>query len=186
MLRYLSLLLFSAALALPLTQSASAQVPYTGTETGSFTLVPNSPTTGQVTASANGSDSLGGAFSAAVTADLDFSNPMLQLVSNGVFTRDYGGGNSITGAFSGTLTPTGPTTGVFSLPFTITGGTGQFAGVTGSGLEEGSLTFTSPLTADFTSSFQGTVVPEPGTLALLFGLGTTGLLAARRMRRRAR
>jgi hypothetical protein len=180
---FLSLLLL---VLLGLHQNASAQFLYAGSESGTFSLTPTSLTTADITGSAIGSDNLGGAFTADITAVLDFSNPLLQIASNGTFSRTYTNGGSLFGTFTGTLAPTGPTTGVFSLPTVITGGTGLFAGVSGTGLEEGSAVFTSLTTADFTSSFRATlqgVVPEPGLMGWMAGMGLMGLYYGCRRRR---
>ncbi|HZO89860.1 MAG TPA: PEP-CTERM sorting domain-containing protein [Chthonomonadaceae bacterium] len=175
-------LLFLLALTLvSLPQFAVAQTPYVGSESGSFTLSLTSATTAHANATATGSDNFG-SFTSVITADLDLSNPSLNIVSNGTFDRTYVDG-TIFGTFTGTLSPTSATTATFTLPFLVTGGTGHFAGITGSGLEEGNATFTGPLRADFTSSFRATVVPEPGTLALLAGSLFTGSLMSLRRRR---
>lgn len=91
------------------------------------------------------------------------------------FTIDFGE-SSFSGLFNGTTTPRAGTPGLFDqiFTYTITDGTGQFAGATGS--------FTNIGTADsrggppplLTFSFAGTIdapaaVPEPASWALMIG-----------------
>jgi hypothetical protein len=150
--------------------SAQAQTfPVTATASGSYDLTPTSPTTAHANGTGTGSDSLIGAFSLSVSYDLDFSDIFNQHITNGVLGNTYSGGNSLSGAFTGTARVTGPTGGDFDVDIQFTGGTGFYTGATGSAHGMGMFTFTGPLTADFTLSYGGsvTVVPEPSTLALL-------------------
>lgn len=96
----------------------------------------------------------------------------------GQFTFDFGDGDSLLGTYSGTLNPLSP--GLFAVEQThiVTGGTGSFAGWTGSFLSTGTLDFRSgrPTAAQ---TFAGTLVtpavPEPATWALLvLGFGAIG------------
>jgi hypothetical protein len=109
-------------------------------------------------------------------------------VFNGLFAWDFGGGNTFFGTFLGTLAPL-PTPGVlaFSETFTLTGGTGLFAGASGSLLGTGTVTFNPNDTANSHTDFTGTIntVPEPTTI-LLLGTGLAGVGAAVRKKRRAR
>jgi hypothetical protein len=108
-------------------------------------------------------------------------------VFNGLFAWDFGGGNTFFGTFLGTLAPL-PTPGVlaFSETFTLTGGTGLFAGASGSLLGTGTVTFNPNGTANSHTDFTGTIntVPEPTTLMLL-GTGLAGGAMKVRKRRKA-
>ncbi len=53
-------------------------------------------------------------------------------VFNGLFAWDFGGGNTFFGTFLGTVTMPTPGVLAFSETFTLTGGTGLFAGASGS------------------------------------------------------
>jgi hypothetical protein len=67
--------------------------------------------------------------------------------------------NGDTVTFSGTSTTvfTGPTTFTFTAPFTVTGGTGRFAGASGSGTVTGTGSFDSPLTFHLDFTLTGTI-----------------------------
>lgn len=104
----------------------------------------------------------------------------------GEFTFDLGSGDTLIGTYSGELNPLSQ--GLFSVSQThlVTGGTGFFAGTSGSFASAGTLSFLSgrPTVAQ---TFQGTLnipaVPEPSTWAMLVaGFGAIG--AAMRGRRR--
>lgn len=82
------------------------------------------------------------------------ANPLL--FDGGVYTFTYSGGRSITGTYSGTMVPTASPT-VFALDgaFTITGGTGEFAGATGGGDASGT---TDVVSGAATLNLAGTLV----------------------------
>ncbi len=108
-------------------------------------------------------------------------------VFDGLFTFDFGGGNTFFGTFLGTVAPlpTPPPNLAFSETFTLTGGTGLFTGASGSLLATGTVTFNPNGTSNAHTDFNGTIttVPEPTTI-LLLGTGLAGVGAAVRKRRK--
>lgn len=99
------------------------------------------------------------------------------------------GGDELFGAFTVQIVPTA-TAGVLDLFGTVqfTGGTGLFHGASGSAGFTGSGVFTSDTTALSTLNFVGEVslVPEPGTGALMLaGLASAAALSRRARRSRA-
>ncbi|MDQ3753943.1 MAG: PEP-CTERM sorting domain-containing protein [Acidobacteriota bacterium] len=105
---------------------------------------------------------------------------------NGLFTWTFASGDTLTGTYFGALTASG-TPGVFNDTenYTITGGTGLFAGATGNILGIGTVTF-SPNSFPLSNvSLNGTVttVPEPTTMILL-GTGLAAMVAKVRKRRK--
>nr|WP_277754200.1 PEPxxWA-CTERM sorting domain-containing protein [Porphyrobacter sp. GA68] len=104
----------------------------------------------------------------------------------GEFTFDFGGGDTLIGTYSGELNLLSQ--GLFSVSQShlVTGGTGFFAGATGSFASSGTLSFLGGRPT-VSQAFQGTLnipaVPEPSTWAMLVaGFGAIG--AAMRGRRR--
>ena len=112
----------------------------------------------------------------------DFTDRLHQIVSNGLFTQDYGGGGTLVGTFSGNATATSATSAAATLIIPFIGGAGVLSDmIVGSG--------TATLTGQFVSanpdqsqnftyalSLVGSleVVQEPSSLALL----VSGLVAA--------
>jgi hypothetical protein len=98
---------------------------------------------------------------------LDFTTNLL----NGSFTLSFADGDTLTGNVfedDSTVDASPTQTGPFSQILTITGGTGAFAGATGSLSGQGFLG-----TTDFTVSGSGAIdasaVPEPASATLLLG-----------------
>ncbi len=110
---------------------------------------------------------------------------------NGLFSYDFGGGNSFFGTYVGRVVgvpplpiPPGTVVGV-SFTYTLTGGTGLFTAASGSLIANGTTTFT-PTGTNSHIDISGTVntIPEPATVVLL-GTGLAGVVAKVRKRRKA-
>ncbi len=119
---------------------------------------------------------------------LPLSNAAPNPFDLGQFTFDFGGGSTLLGTYSGVVNFLSPGTYSVSQTHLVTGGTGFFAGSSGSFTSAGTLSF---LTGRPTVSqtFAGSLdvpaaVPEPATWSMLIlGFGTIGM--ALRQRRRA-
>ena len=112
---------------------------------------------------------------------------------NGLFTFDFGGGNTFFGTNVGTtvgipllLPPPPGTILTVTFNFTLTGGTGRFVNASGNLLGTGTVTV-NPLPIGDSSriDINGTIttVPEPATM-LLLGTGLAGVVAKVRKRRK--
>jgi PEP-CTERM motif len=183
-----ALLIALAFTAVPLVRADSIAITYS--LAGTATVVGATDTTLTLDAQASGlilsSDSgLNAAWNPITYSDqsvLDFTTNLL----NGNFTIVFQDGDTLTGTIfeDDTAIDTSPTqTGSFPQTLTFTGGTGEFAGATGSVTGLGYLGTTS-----FAVSGSGVVnapaVPEPSSAALL--VGGLALLAVSRWRRTAK
>jgi hypothetical protein len=110
-------------------------------------------------------------------------------IFDGLFTFDFGGGNTFFGTYVGTLVgippppPQPETVLTVSFTYTLTGGTGSFVNASGSLLGTGTITL-NPLPIGNSSRIDITTIPEPATMVLL-GTGLAGIGAAVRKRRKA-
>jgi len=116
----------------------------------------------------DGTDDTYGAFDATSMSTVDFSNPPLILITNGVLSEVFMNG-TLFGTGSGSGTANGHGMATFMIDFVITGGTGVFEHLHGDAMITGTITQTGPLTEAVDATYTGTLVtPEPSSLSLVF------------------
>jgi hypothetical protein len=205
--------LLVGALALPLTSAVAASVMFSGTQSnanapagpgaGCPVLKVNIGNPGSGPFFSTGSSNLGG-FTTTQSHCLDGGPPTMLSSApvpyyDGQFTYLFTDGDTLTGSYIGTLTNGGALGLVDNLQtFTIAGGTGEFAGATGTFIGTGKIQFPTgpaapgapPVVPVSQITFSGVInapaVPEPATWAMLIaGLGGVGGLLRRRRARPA-
>jgi hypothetical protein len=158
-----------------------------GTVDGDSTLTPTSTPGFYIqNFTGDGDDSNYGSFTPFSQSDVDFSKPPNIVFSDGTLTEVFMNG-TLFGTTSGTGTANGKGSATFSIDYVITGGTGIFAGAMGEVTLTGTITQTGSTTeaisnGSYTGSF--TVVPEPGTLAILAPALALGAVVLVRQKRR--
>jgi hypothetical protein len=111
----------------PAALASSAQLmPFKGSFEGTQTLTPLQPPLGAVTGSGSGTGTLLGQFTVAFPHTVNFATR----VGEGTFTFTAANGDTLTAPFTGLATQEGSTVSIVEHA-TITGGTGRFAGATG-------------------------------------------------------
>jgi len=146
----------SVTSAVAVAAARSAEVPFKGRLEGDFTFVPEPPPATFATVaftSVAGQATHLGAFSIEAPHRVDLAT--LPAQASGTFQFTAANGDMLTATFTGLGTPTA-SPGVFSIVemATITGGTGRFAGATGSFVVQRSVDLNTLFT---TGSFDGTI-----------------------------
>ena len=113
-------------------------------------------------------------------------NPLTMMVSSGDFRFDFANGSTLLGTIGGSVQPTVNGIQPVSFIFNVTGGSGLFAGATGSLMANGQVMFLPGGLSNSTVNFTGTIttVPEPTTM-LLLATGLAGVATKVRKRRKA-
>jgi hypothetical protein len=168
-----------AAVILPITAPVrAAVVDFSGSMSAPASVAPNAacapiPFQGLITAGV-GASSLGNFTYSHTVCTTGATGPV-----SGTYTIDFGA-DQFSGALAGSSAATA-TTGLFDLLFTytITAGTGRFAGGTGSFIGAGTADVRHAPPSIVNLSFSA--VPEPGTWAMmLLGFGAIGMVVRRR------
>jgi hypothetical protein len=151
-------LLVLVALALPMQAAAGDQVPFKGSETGTFQLLGPCETSGIVVdVTGTGYATQLGNYSAHYRKCL---LPATGAVTGGTFTLTAANGDMLFGTYSGQAFPTGnPNVLTYEDPGVTTGGTGRFAGASGSVTQSGVANLA-------TGEYEGTLtggVSSPGS-----------------------
>ncbi len=155
-----------------------------GALTGTSTLTPTA-TPGVYTQNftGDGVDVTYGSFTPTGTSTIDFSNPPNITVSSGIFLETFSQG-TLFGTDTGSGTASGTGTAALSLVFSITGGTGIFAGATGDIVASVVVTSAGPATESESGTYAGSLslaAPEPGSLILLTSAAMLAFCLRRRL-----
>jgi hypothetical protein len=105
---------------------------------------------------------------------------------NGISTFTFEGGDSFFATYTGTIVlPVTAAGSPSTLNYTLTGGTGAYAGATGSFTSSSTVFLNPDSTTSFHTTFSGniTTTPEPTAMSLLF-IGAAGVAVAARKRRK--
>ena len=116
------------------------------------------------------------------TMSSDFAFSFITNTGSGTFALADAFGNSLLGGIATVLDPSNGPFGGFDITYTVSGGTGSFAGFLGTGFSEVVLLappVSFPLPFNESGTFFQNAVSEPPVLALAL-LGLTGLVATRR------
>lgn len=155
-------------------------IPFTVTGAGGAELLTPPPVSAFLVTGDYSFDPLGDA-TLSLLGEIDFTVvlPDGSTPAAGTFTFTFSGGDTLFGTSTQLNSPPGPGGETpFTVEYAFEGGTGRFAGATGSMSTQGQFVFLTETTAAFADSGAGTlnVVPEPSACALL-ALGAGGLLA---------
>ena len=101
--------------------------------------------------------------------------------SNGTFSMKFADGNALSGNLFEDTSKTVMGVGPFTQTYTFTGGTGEFAGATGS-LSGAGLGGANGFTTSGSGTINAPAIPEPASFALA-GLGIAVMAVCRRRRR---
>jgi len=148
------------ALALPMQAAANDRLPLMGSESGTFRLLGPCETGGMILeVTGTGHSTRLGGYSARYRECLD---PATGAVTHGTFTLTAADGDEIFGTYSGRSAPTEePGVVTYDDPGVITGGTGRFAGASGTADTSGRANLA---TGEYSGSLSGSV-SRPSTVA---------------------
>jgi hypothetical protein len=132
--RFFAVLAASAVALTSVAVSAAAQTPFKGTVSAVESVVVTPPTA-SIIREGTGTATYLGRFTEHIVLTVD----LLTMSSGGSATFTAANGDTLTATVVGQATRTGPTTLSIVEDYTITGGTGRFAGATGSFMLESSV-----------------------------------------------
>ena len=151
--RQLSLLTLVLLAVAPVSPVAAAdEVPFRGRLDGTVTVTPLSPPIVSVLIEASGNATLLGRF----TLEIPHQVNQAIRVATGTYEFTAANGDTLTADFTGLATPVAPGVLTTHEEATITGGTGRFAGATGSFIADRTFYVATGMTV---GSFQGTISP---------------------------